>query len=164
MDVVSADRATLVFSPEFEAGAVARSQEMAVKLDAVLCLPLIDRQEPPTEWHALKPPNPDVVRLGAVCVIWLANWELNGIRKHVEAGLPSAKATCGEFLRRFFQPELEDFVHTICATILRVYHDSFLWHRQACSLHVDLAISMGDDVDELLDALADFLADQCQKE
>jgi hypothetical protein len=95
--------------------------------------------------------------LGWKLALRLATWELNGIRAHIEAGMPTADEVLKRLGAPQDYPDLDDFVRQHSATAIGVLHDSLLWSAGDCDLDigVDLGIASAGD-DELLDAMADL--------
>lgn len=85
-------------------------------------------------------------------------WESQGIRVHIEAGLPSAEQMYGSLVDIQSHPNLEAFVTATCQQANSVFYKNFVW-MAASDGSVELALSAAVDEDRLLDAVAEFLID-----
>jgi hypothetical protein len=83
-----------------------------------------------------------------------AAWESNHIFVHVEAGLPGAAELVARVLELRHGPELEMLVHRVAIDSLALVHRHFAWRVSADQ--GDVAI-IGDEDEDFLDAVADFL-------
>lgn len=89
-------------------------------------------------------------------------WELQQIRVHLDAGLPSG----AEMLASLMDPSadqttLSEQATAIASKSLEVYFESFLWSLQDGSLQSDIAIVAQEDED-FLDVITDFLVEQLE--
>ena len=89
-------------------------------------------------------------------VVGFRRWELNNIRAHIEAGLPTSDDVFDRVTTLLHGAKLKKFVNANWVKAIRVYHDSFLWSAVDCDLAVDIAIVAVED-EQFLDAIADFL-------
>ncbi len=94
--------------------------------------------------------------LGISLCLRLRGWELNNIRVHIEAGLPTSDEVFDRITSIVQVAKLNKFVKTNWVKAIRVYHESFLWSAVDCDLAVDIAI-VADQDEQFLDAVADFL-------
>lgn len=101
------------------------------------------------------------VLLGLALAIRLRRWELNHIRVHVDAGLPTSAEVFDKVTQFLSGQALNQFVMQTSVQALRLYHESFVWSAPECDLGVDIAIIAQED-EQFLDALAEFLIQQVQ--
>ena len=83
------------------------------------------------------------------------SWELNTIRFHLDAGLPSGAETLILAIRLLREPRLERRIEELSMIALRLFHQHFIW-RAKTEFQVDLGFQDSID-DDQLDAIADFL-------
>ena len=99
--------------------------------------------------------------LGLGAAVRLARWEFNQIPNRLNAGLPSSKAVLQRIFSERPGKKLTAFVVDLQARMFQFYFQNFVWSASDCHLSIDLAIA-GSDVEQLLNAVADFLVSQTQ--
>lgn len=104
---------------------------------------------------------PPEMLLGLGLAVRLRRWELQGVRLHLEAGIPSSTEVLDRVTSECSGSALFGFVEGIYPKTLQIYRESFLWSGQDCDLNVDLALVAQED-DEFIDAVADFLLSQLE--
>lgn len=105
-------------------------------------------------------PRESLLDFGAL--LQLNVWEMQGIRRHRELGLPSVSEAASEFADKV-QCGLDggktpEFGH-LASEVLRVTMDEFCWDALP-AFGFDIPITAGD-VDQLLDVVAKYLYESC---
>lgn len=99
--------------------------------------------------------------LGLGAAVRLAKWEQSQIPHRLKAGLPTSKSVLHRVLNERPGRKLTAFVSDLQARMFHFYFQNFVWSASDCDLNIDLAIA-GSDVEQLLNAVADFLVSQTQ--
>jgi len=97
--------------------------------------------------------------LGLAVAVRLAKWEFNQIPNRLNAGLPTSKSVLQRIFTERPGKSLTTFVDELRTRMFHFYFQSFVWSGSDCGLSIDLAMA-GSDIDELLNAVADFLVSQ----
>lgn len=106
---------------------------------------------------------PATLLLGLGIALRFRSWELQNIRVHLDAGLPSGT----ELLTHVIEPapdhnNLAHEIRSLAIERIRLLQESFLWSVPDDSLQTDIAI-IGDSDEAFLDAVTDFLINHLHK-
>lgn len=94
--------------------------------------------------------------LGIALSLRLRRWELNGIRVHVEAGLPTSEEVLNQVCNQTRARTLKKIVEDNWTLTILTFHESILWWTDQCDLAGDIAIVANED-SNFVDAIVDFL-------
>ncbi|MDZ4688927.1 MAG: hypothetical protein SH850_27945 [Planctomycetaceae bacterium] len=97
--------------------------------------------------------------LGIALAIRLRSWELQEIRLHIDAGMPSGREVLLRVFTEVAGATLKEFIRTNSIRALKLFHDQFLWSLDDLDLEGEIAILVEAD-DAFLEAVADFLIEQ----
>jgi hypothetical protein len=93
--------------------------------------------------------------LGLGAALRLLLWERNGIRVHLDAGLPPARDALRDVFRSVIDPEVAARTATLPSRVSALFVDRFAWTGR---LELEADVTLGEAQEEaLLDALAEFL-------
>ena len=101
---------------------------------------------------------PSGVLLELAAVLRVLEWEQNGIRVHLDAGLPSADELVDDLLQRLKRAMSNSStspVGTLIYHVVKLSVERMSWHGRR-ELAAEVALDDADE-DALLEALADFL-------
>jgi hypothetical protein len=97
--------------------------------------------------------------LGVAFSLKLCQWEVRGIRAHLEEGLPSGPQSLVEVFHHGEGSLLRNFVDSLGVTLTRLAFENFLWSADESELSAfSLALQADFDDEQLLDVVADYLA------
>jgi|GEM_PF-1375044 len=98
------------------------------------------------------------VLIGYGLALRFRRWELNHIRVHLDAGLPSGSGVLAQMVKLGRGLKLTEFVAWLMVRSARIFHESFIWSLDDADIGSEIAIDGRED-DQFLDSITQFLLD-----